>query len=63
MTALKALCTLLITSLHYNILFLFPGFFINVDAIIYLQLCNKNEAKKGFKIPVNTQLLILQEMT
>ena len=63
LTALKGCCTLLIGNLHYNILYLFSGLFINVDAIIYLQLCNKNQATKGCKTQVNTQLLILQEMT
>ena len=53
-TALKGICTLLIDSLHYNILFLFSELFINVDAIIYLQFCNKNQVPKGCKTQVNT---------
>ena len=61
-TALKVLCTLLIGSLHYNTLHLFSGLFINVDAIIYLQLCNKNRVTKGCKKKVNTSPLISQEM-
>ena len=44
----------------YNILCLFSGLFINADAIIYLQLCNK---KQGCKTQVNSQILISQEMT
>ena len=47
----------------YNILHLFSGIFINVDAIIYLQLCSKNQVKKGCKTQVNSQILISQEMT
>ena len=47
----------------YNILCLFSGLFINADAIIYLQLCNKNQVTKGCKTQVNSQILISQEMT
>ena len=49
--------------LHYNILYLFSGPFINVDAIIHLQLRIKNQVTKGCKAQVNTQLLISQKMT
>ena len=61
-TVLKGLCNLLISSLHQNILFLFSELFINVDAIIYMELCNKNNVTQGCKTQVNTQLLISQEM-
>ena len=47
----------------YNILFLFSGIFINADAIIYLQLSNKNQVTKGCKTQINSQILISQEMT
>ena len=63
LTALKGLYTLLIGSLHYNILYLFSRLFINVDAIIYLQLCNKNQVTKDCKAQVNTHLLISPETT
>ena len=48
-------------------LFLFVEIFINVDAIIYLHLCYKNQVTKIFdgvycKTQVNTQLLISQEI-
>ena len=59
--AYKGLCTLLISSLHYNILYLLSGLFIN--EIIYLQLRVKSQVTKGCKTQVNTQLLISQEVT
>ena len=63
MIDIKGHCTLLISSLHYDILYLFSGIFTNVHAMIYFQFYIKHQVTKGCKKQVNTQLLISQEMT
>ena len=60
---LKGTCTLLISSLHYDILYSLSGIFTNVHAIIYFQFYIKHQVTKSCKAQVNTQLLISQEMT